>query len=403
MKVLTINCGSSSIKYSLFKIKNKEEKKIAGGIVECIGSKNSFYRKQFYDALDNTKELKMSLNIQNHNIAIKVILNDLLKNIIKDYKEINIVGHRIVHGGNKFSKSVLVTNEIKKFLKQSFSMAPLHNPANYSGILAVENTLPGIPSVLVFDTAFYHTIPDYAYMYALPYKYFIENKIRKYGFHGISHQYVSKKAAELIGMPLKKIKLITAHIGNGSSVTAIKYGKAIDTSMGFTPVEGIIMGTRCGNVDPSVLTYIMDLYPFYRNENNLNKLINKQSGLYGISEKYSDMRDIINAALKHNDHKSKLAIKMLCYSLKKYICSYYGILNGIHGLVFTAGIGENSPFIREMVCKDLYNLGISLNSKENTNYNGKECIISNKTSKTKILVIPTNEELMIAREAIKFL
>jgi acetate kinase len=375
----------------------ENEKKIAWGIVECIGFPESYYKRQ--TAI--TEEKKNSVKAASHTEAVELIINNLLdKEIgsIANIDEIDVIGHRIVHGGDRFSRSVLVTKEVKKGLKECFSIAPLHTPAHYAGILAVEKMLPGIPSVLVFDTAFHQTMPDYAYMYALPYEYYEKYHIRKYGFHGTSHNYVSQRAATMLGKPLNELKLITAHLGNGSSITAIEKGKVIDTSMGFTPLQGVIMGTRCGDIDPAIIAYIIKIYPKYRNSEALNALMNKESGLLGISGISGDMRSIVKATAENNK-KAKLAFEMLCYSIKKYISSYYGILNGIDGLVFTAGIGENSPVVREKICVNLHAMGIKIDTKKNNKSSSKERFVSTADSRVKIMIIPTNEELMIARES----
>jgi acetate kinase len=395
MKILVVNCGSSSVKYSLFEMKN--EKKIAWGLVECIGLPEAYYKRQTI----NTKEKKCSLKVTNHLEAVKLIIRNLLDKktgSILNVNEIAIVGHRIVHGGDKFSKAVLVTEEIKKELKECFSIAPLHNPAHYAGILATEKMLPNIPSVLVFDTAFYQTLPDYAYIYAIPYEYYEKDHIRKYGFHGTSHKYVSQRAALMIGKPLSELKLITAHLGNGSSITAINKGRVIDTSMGFTPLQGVVMGTRCGDIDPAIIYYIINKYPKYKDGDALNVLMNKKSGLLGISDISGDVRTILKASETGNS-RAKLAFKMLCYSVKKYISAYYGILNGIDGLVFTAGIGENSAIVRELICRNLYALGIEIDMDKNNSIERSERFISMQKSRVKVMVIPTNEELMIARES----
>jgi acetate kinase len=377
---------------------DKDEKKIAWGIIERIGLEDVYYKRQIINCI----EKKETVNIKNHTEAVELLIKDLLhkkKGIISNINEIFVVGHRVVNGGNKFSKSVLVTKNVKKNLKDCFSIAPLHNFANYMGILAVEKILPGIPSVLVFDTVFHKTIPDYAYMYALPYELYKKDHIRKYGFHGISHNYVSQKAAEMFDKPLNKLNLITAHLGNGSSITAIKKGKVLDTSMGFTPLQGLVMGTRCGDIDPAVIIYLLDKYSQYRNNITLlNDLLNKKSGLLGISGISCDMRDIMQA-IKNKNTKAILAFKMFIYSIKKYICAYYGILNGIDGLIFTGGIGENSANVRELICKNLDSLNIKINSKSNKNYSGVAKFVSPKNSIVKLLVIPTNEELLIARES----
>jgi acetate kinase len=387
-----LNCGSSSVKYALFEMQS--EKKLAWGIVECIGLSESFYKRQ----AENIPEKKEIVKVSNHREAVELVIKELLNNIISDISEIAIVGHRIAHGGDKFSKSVLVTEEVKKNLKDCFSIAPLHNPAHYSGIEAVEKMLIGVPSALVFDTSFYQTMPDYAYMYALPYKFFEDDHIRRYGFHGTSHKYVSQRASKMLNRSLSEINLITAHLGNGSSITAIKNGKVIDTSMGFTPLEGVVMGTRSGNIDPAIIAYIINKYPQYKDVNVLNKLLNQESGLIGISDISADLRDIL-AAIENGNKRASLAFEMLCYSIKKYIGAYFGILNGIDALVFTAGIGENNSAVRENVCKNLSALGIEIDLQKNIKLSDKERFISKNSSKVKVMVIPTNEELMIAKES----
>jgi acetate kinase len=395
MNILVINCGSSSLKYSLFTFQKKEEKRVAFGIVECIGLPQSSYKRTVLQDFQ-----KSFIEIKDHTAAIKLVIEDLLNKVVKNKNDIAIVGHRVVHGGNIFNKPVIVTKSIKAKLQKCFSLAPLHNPAHYAGVVAVEKMLPNVPSVLVFDTSFHSTIPDYAYMYAIPYQYYKYDHIRKYGFHGMSHAYVAQQAVLMLNKHMSTAKLITVHLGNGSSITAIKNGRVIDTSMGFTPTQGIIMGTRCGVVDPSIITYLINKYNI--SGSSLNTLLNEQSGLYGISG-YSDIRNILTIA-KRGNKKAKLALSMLCYSVKKYICAYYGILNGIDGLIFTAGIGEHSAYIREKICSDLNVLGIKINLKKNRQGNDNvNKFISNKNSKVKIMVIPTNEELMIAKEAKKFI
>jgi acetate kinase len=396
MKVLVVNCGSSSLKYALFEM--KDEKKLIWGLIECIGFTEAYYKSQ---VINGTVKKKIA-KIINHMEAVEVVIKELLDEKtagISDIDEIAMVGHRIAHGGDKFSSSVLVTDEVKRDLKECFLLAPLHTPAHYAGILAVEKMLPGVPSVLVFDTAFHRTMPDYAYMYALPYELYEKDHIRKYGFHGTSHNYVSSRAAVMLNRPLSGMNLITAHLGNGSSIAAIEKGKVVDTSMGFTPLQGVMMGTRCGDIDPAIITYLLDKYPNrYSNENVLNNLINKESGLIGVSGISGDMRVILEFVEKGNK-KAQLAFRMLCYSIKKYISAYYGILNGVDGLVFTAGIGENSAAVRESVCSNLDTLGIEMDINKNNQYSNNERFISTENSKIKIMVIPTNEELMIARES----
>lgn len=398
MKVLIVNCGSSSVKYALFSMTH--EKKIACGLVECIGLPEAYFKRQSV----GQEEEKSLCKVSNHFEAVELIINHLLepeKGSIKNIDEIYAIGHRIVHGGDKFSDSVLVDENVKAGLKECYSIAPLHTPHHYAGIEAVEKMLPGIPSILVFDTAFHQTMPEHAYMYALPYEYYSKEHIRKYGFHGTSHKYVTQKAASMLNKPVDEVKLITCHLGNGSSITAINNGKVIDTSMGFTPLAGLVMGTRCGDIDPAALVYIMDKEPNL-SADEMNNLLNKRSGLLGISGLSGDMRTIVKA-IQAGNKKAKLAFDMLCYSIKKYIATYYGILNGVDGIVFTAGIGENVPSVREKSCENLENLGIELDTDKNNTPSQDERFISSNNSKVKIMIIPTNEELMIAREAMKVL
>ncbi|MDR0956517.1 MAG: acetate kinase [Endomicrobium sp.] len=397
MKILVVNCGSSSVKYALFEM--EKEKKIAWGLIECIGLPEAFYRRQTV----KSDEKKESVKIANHTEAVELMIEELLdekSGSILNIKEIAVVGHRVVHGGDKFFETVLVNDKVKEDLKNSFSIAPLHNPAHYAGIIAIEKMLPSIPSVLVFDTAFYHTMPDYAYVYALPYEFYEKDHIRKYGFHGTSHNYVSQKAAKMLKKSLNEVNLITAHLGNGSSITAIEKGNVIDTSMGFTPLEGVIMGTRCGSIDPAIIAYLLDKYPTYKDSSVLNDMLNKKSGLAGISGLSGDMRTIVQA-VNDGNRKAMLAFEMFIYSIKRYIGAYYGILNGIDALIFTAGIGENSAFIREAVCKNFCALGIEIDKEKNYEHCTYERFISTKNSRVKVMIIPTNEELMIAREAKK--
>jgi acetate kinase len=398
MKVLVVNCGSSSVKYTLFSI--EESKKLAWGVVECIGLAESFYTAKTHTG----SEIKENKKIENHTKAVEQIINSLLDKktgLIANINEIAVVGHRIVHGGDKFSKSVIVTEDVKEALKECFPIAPLHTPAHYAGIEAVQKMLPGIPNVLVFDTAFHQTMPDYAYMYALPYEYYEKHHVRRYGFHGTSHNYVSGRAAAVLGKPIEQLKLITCHLGNGSSITAINGGKVVDTSMGFTPLAGVVMGTRCGDIDPAIIPFLME------NEKNLtpedvNNMMNKKSGLLGISGLSSDMRAIVKAVSEGNE-KAKLAFDMICYSIKKYIASYFGVLNGCDAVIFTAGIGENSPAVREQACAGLESIGIEFDSAANAAQGSGERYISKANSKVKVMVVPTNEELMIAREAVRVL
>jgi len=397
LKVLVVNCGSSSVKYTLFSL--EDSKRLAWGIVECIGLDNSNYAFNTHTGVKTKQDIK----IENHTQAVEQIIKSLLdpaSALISNTNEISVVGHRVVHGADKFSKSVMVSQEVKEVLKACFPIAPLHNPANYAGIEAVEKMLPGIPSVLVFDTAFHQTMPDYAYMYALPYDYYQKHNIRRYGFHGTSHHYVSQRSAEIFKKPIEDLKLITCHLGNGSSIAAIKGGKVVDTSMGFTPLEGVVMGTRCGNIDPAITTYLMETQNY--TSENINEILNKKSGLLGVSGVSADMRAIVTA-MDSGNKQARLAFDMLCYSIKKYIASYFGVLNGADAVIFTAGIGENSPLVRQKVCEGLEAIGIDFDVEANTSQGAPERFISRQNSKVKVVIVPTNEELMIAQESIKVL
>ena len=315
--------------------------------------------------------------------------------MIKDVREINAVGHRVVNGGEKYKESVLIDNEVKKQIELYSELAPLHNPANLKGILSVEKLIPGVPQVAVFDTSFHQTMPDYAFMYALPYEYYEKYKIRKYGYHGTSHKFVATKAAKLLGKDIKDLKIITCHLGNGASITAIQYGRSIDTSMGFTPVDGMIMGTRTGEIDPGVLIYIADKE--HLNVSGVNNLINKKSGVAGISQLSSDMRDLEIAAAEGNE-KAILALNMYAYKAKKVIGSYIAVLNGLDLLVFTGGVGENDFKMRAMICSDMENLGINFDFKANDGVRGKDMVISMPESRVKVMCIATDEELVIASD-----
>ncbi|MGA2090124.1 MAG: acetate kinase [Endomicrobiales bacterium] len=397
MKVLVINCGSSSVKYMLFDMST--EKRLAKGVIECIGLPEAYFSNQFKGA----EETKESCKAKNHIESVEVILRKLLDpaaGMIHNIDEIAAVGHRIVHGGDKFKDSVPVNEDVMEGLKKCFDIAPLHTPHHYAGIEATQKLLPGVPEVVVFDTAFHQTIPDYAYMYALPYALYEKFHIRRYGFHGTSHKYVSQRAAKLLGKPLQETKLITCHLGNGCSITAVQGGKSIDTSMGFTPLEGLVMGTRCGDIDPAIIVYMLDHHEI--TPDTLNTLLNKKSGLFGISGLSGDLRTVLKAAANGNDH-ARLAVDMFCYRAKKYISSYFGVLNGADAIVFTAGIGENSPTIREKTCQSLSNFGIIIDHEANNSVSSEERVISAADSPVKVMVIPTNEELMIARETVRVL
>ena len=391
MKILVLNCGSSSIKYKLFEMERKEV--MAQGGVEKIGLPDSFLLVK----LPNGEKVKIEKPMPEHTVGIQLILDVLVDEkigVIKDLTEIQAVGHRVVHGGEKFNKSVLITPEVKAEIEQCVDLAPLHNPANLKGIEAIEKTLPGVPQVAVFDTAFHQTMPDYAFMYALPYELYEKYAIRRYGFHGTSHRYVSARVCEYLGVDPKKQKIVTAHIGNGGSCAAVLNGESVDTSMGLTPVEGLVMGTRAGDLDLGAATFIMDKEGL--NTAEFNNLVNKKSGLLGVSGVSSDARDI-DAAIKAGNKRADLARKMFIYRVIKYVGAYAAAMNGIDILVFTAGIGENDPYIRAEIMKGLSFLGVELDEEAN-NCRGVERVISKKGSKVTVCLIPTDEELMIASD-----
>lgn len=392
MKILVLNCGSSSIKYKLFDMESKTV--MAQGGVEKIGLPDSFLLVK----LPNGEKVKIEKTMPEHTVGIQLILNTLVDEkigCIKDLKEIEAVGHRVVHGGEKFNKSVLITSEVKDMIIRCAELAPLHNPANLKGIEAIEKTLPGVPQVAVFDTAFHQTMPDYAYMYALPYELYKEYAIRRYGFHGTSHRYVSARVCEYLGVNPAGKKIVTAHIGNGGSCAAVMDGKSVDTSMGLTPVEGLMMGTRAGDLDLGAATYIMDKEHLTTTE--FNTLVNKKSGLLGVSGVSSDARDI-DAAIKAGNERADLARKMFIYRVKKYIGAYVAAMNGVDIIVFTGGIGENDAYIRGEIAKGFTYLGAELDERKNAGIHGDEAVISTPESKVTICVIPTDEELMIASD-----
>ena len=392
MKILVLNCGSSSIKYKLFEIEKKEV--IAQGGVEKIGLPDSFLVVK----LPNGEKVQFDKPMPEHTIGIELILSALTDEkigCIKNLSEIDAVGHRVVHGGERFNKSVLITEEVRREIEKCADLAPLHNPANLKGIDAISKTLPKVPQVAVFDTAFHQTMPDYAYMYALPYELYDKYAIRRYGFHGTSHRYVSKRVCEFLGVDPKEKKVITAHIGNGGSCAAVLYGESVDTSMGLTPVEGLMMGTRAGDLDLGAAMYIMDKEHLSTAE--FSTLVNKKSGLAGVSGVSSDARDI-DAAVKAGNHRADLARKMFIYRVIKYIGAYATAMNGVDIIVFTGGIGENDTFIRGEIIKGLSFLGITLNEEVNTATRGKEALLSTPESKVQVCIIPTDEELMIASD-----
>ncbi|MEJ5262043.1 MAG: acetate kinase [Ignavibacterium sp.] len=387
MKVLVLNCGSSSVKYQF--IDTDKKLALAKGLVDRIGMAGAVLSHQRYDG----DQIKISGEILDHQIAIEYVLAVLLsKNhgVIDDKKDIEAVGHRVVHGGETFSGSVLITDEVIKALQDNIELAPLHNPPNIKGIQAATRILPGTPQVGVFDTAFHSHMPPKAYLYGIPYELYRKYKIRRYGFHGTSHLYVSRKAAELMGRKYEDLKIITAHLGNGCSMAAVNKGISVDTTMGFTPLEGLLMGTRSGDLDPQVILYVMGKEGLSLNE--AATMLNKHSGLIGISGESSDMREIL-AAVKDQHQRAKHAFDIFCYRIKKYVGAYASAMGGVDALVFTGGIGENSYEVREEVCKDMEFMGIQLDLLRNQNNSE---LISTDSSKVKVFRIPTNEELVIA-------
>lgn len=397
MKILVLNCGSSSIKYKLFEMESKEV--IAQGGIEKIGMKGSFLKLTLPDG----QKVMLEGEILEHRAGIEYILGVLLSEkygCIKSIDEINAVGHRVVHGGERFNSSVLITDEVIEMLNECIELAPLHNPPNLKGIYAIQELLPETPQVGVFDTAFHQTMPDYAYMYGLPYSLYEKYGIRRYGFHGTSHRYVSRRACDFLGVNYEEQRIITAHIGNGGSVTAIKNGKSIDTSMGMTPVEGLIMGTRSGDVDPGVISYIMEKENM--GTKGISTLLNKFSGMLGISGVSSDMREI-EEAIEGGNKRAIMAMKTYSYRIKKYVGSYAAALGGVDILVFTGGVGENQASARQAVCENMEYMGIELDEELNDSVRAKEVVISKPSSKVKVLIIPTDEELTIARDTVDIL
>ncbi len=391
MKILVLNCGSSSVKYKL--IDSKTHEVLAEGGVEKIGLPDSFLKFKRKDGSKETIVVEMK-DAKDAVAQVIKVLTDEKEGVIKSFDEIGAVGHRVVHGMDKFNKSVLITPEVIEKVKECYTVAPLHNPANIAGIEAVSELIPTIPQVAVFDTAFHQTMPAEAYMYALPKEAYEKYGVRRYGFHGTSHRYVSRRACEFLGVPYESQKIITCHIGNGGSITAIKDGKSIDTSMGLTPTEGLMMGTRVGDVDPGALVYLMKQLNL--DADGLMKLINKQSGVLGVTGLSSDMRDIENAIAEGNE-QAKLALEMYEYRILKYIGAYAAVLDGVDIIVFTGGVGENQTSTREKICRHLNYLGVTFNEEANKT-RGQEIEISGKDSKVKVVVIPTDEELVIATD-----
>ena len=394
MNVLVINCGSSSLKFQL--INAETENVLAKGLCERIGIDG----RLTYQPAGGEKE-KSDLAMPTHTEAIQFVIDALTNEktgVVKSLDEIGAVGHRLVHGGEKFASSVVITDEVKKAVEECNDLAPLHNPANLIGVAACEKLMPGTPMVAVFDTAFHQTMPEKAYMYGLPYEYYEKYKVRRYGFHGTSHSFVSKRAAEVMGKSYDEVKIIVAHLGNGASVSAVLNGKCVDTSMGLTPLEGLVMGTRSGDIDPAIMEFIA------KKENldieGVMEVLNKKSGVFGISGGLSsDFRDLTDA-MNAGDKKAKIAMDVFSYRVAKYIGSYAAAMNGVDDIVFTAGIGENDDYVREEVCKYLGYLGVDFDSEVNKGLRGKEAELTKEGSKVKVFVIPTNEELAIARETL---
>ncbi|MDR1335502.1 MAG: acetate kinase [Tannerella sp.] len=392
MKTLVLNCGSSSVKYKLFDMTSGEV--MAQGGIERIGLPGTLLK---LTAPDGTK-VTVEKEISGHEEGIAFILSvltDGTHGCIGDYGEIGAVGHRVVHGGEKFSNSVLIDDEVIAKVLECAELAPLHNPANLEGIYAIRKILPGTPQVAVFDTAFHQSMPDYAYMYGLPYDTYEKYGVRRYGFHGTSHRYVSYRACKILDLPYEQQRIITAHVGNGGSVTAIRSGKSVDTSMGLTPVEGLLMGTRCGDVDPGVLPFLMKKEGL--DTAGLSDLINKRSGVWGVSGVSSDMREL-EAACAENNPRALLAMKMYIYRIRKYVGAYAAALGGVDILVFTGGVGENQTSLRAEVCRNMEFMGIRLDEHINSGVHGRETLVSTPDSAVKVIVVPTDEEYMIASD-----
>jgi acetate kinase len=394
MKVFVLNCGSSSVKYQLFNM--EDESVMAKGLVERIGSDDAILTH----TPTGRSSVKRTSSILDHTTAIGQVLEMLVHpehGVIKDISDIRAVGHRVLHGGPTFTESVLINSQVKKAIRDCIPLGPLHNPANLMGILAAESNIPGVPQVAVFDTAFHQTMPKHAFLYPLPYILYERHKVRRYGFHGTSHRYISRRTAELLKRPSEGLKIISCHLGNGASIAAVRDEKCMDTSMGLTPLEGLMMGTRSGDIDPAVVFYVM------KHENltigEMDSLLNKHSGLLGVSGISGDMREI-EAGVKNGNERAKVAFDIYEYRIRKYIGAYSVALDGVDAIVFTAGIGENSPFLRQRVCEGLGFLGVTIDAEKN-NSRGKEVDITGEGSKVKVLVIPTNEELVIARDTLE--
>ncbi|MFW6305938.1 MAG: acetate/propionate family kinase [Bacillota bacterium] len=396
MKILVLNSGSSSLKYQLFDM--EDETVLAKGLVERIGIADSVIEQETIDG----KEYENQTDIPDHKTGIKMVVDALLSDehgVLKDMDEISAIGHRVVHGGENFASSTLITDEVIKEIEEVSELAPLHNPANLTGIKVCENLMPGKPQVAVFDTAFHQSMPRHAYLYALPYEYYEKHGVRRYGFHGTSHKYVAQRAAIFLGKPLEDLKIITCHLGNGASVAAVDGGKSIDTSMGLTPLEGLVMGTRCGDVDPAIIPFLMDKENL--SINDVDNIMNKQSGLYGVSGVSSDSRDV-EAAAKEGNERAQAALEIFEYRVRKYIGAYTAAMAGVDAIVFTAGIGENQQDLRENIMNNLGFLNIKIDKDANSKRK-REMDITTTDSNVRVLVIPTNEELIIARDTLELL
>ena len=393
MKILVLNCGSSSIKYQLIDMTNNADL-LAKGLLERIGMENAELTHQ----PKNKDKFNLTKNIPDHQIGINLILltlKDPVHGVIKNENEIYAVGHRVAHGGENYKQSVRITDFVKKDIEKCIELAPLHNPANLKGITSMEAILPKVPQVAVFDTSFHQTMEPKAYLYGIPYEYYEKYRIRRYGFHGTSHKFVAQKACDILGLNFEKVNIITCHLGNGASVAAIKKGKSVDTSMGFTPVEGLMMGTRCGDVDLGITLFLAEKEDLSIKETN--DLFNKKSGIVGISGVSSDMRDVENAADAGNE-RAKVALEMYDYRVKKYIGAYAAAMGGADLVIFTGGIGENACSTRSGICKDMEFMGIDFDFEKNKGLRGVDALISKENSKTKVMVVTTNEELVIATD-----
>ncbi len=395
MKILVVNCGSSSLKYQL--IDSESEKALAVGLCERIGIDGRLNHRPA-----GGDKVVMEIALPNHEVAIQSVLSaltDANHGVISSLDEINAVGHRVVHGGEKFASSVIITDEVLAAIEECNDLAPLHNPANLIGINACKTIMPGVPMVAVFDTAFHQTMPKTAYLYGLPHEYYDKYKIRRYGFHGTSHSFVSKRTIDIAGLDKNNSKVIVCHLGNGASITAVKNGESVDTSMGLTPLEGLIMGTRSGDIDPAIIEFIA--HKEGKSIDEIMNILNKKSGVYGMSGVSSDFRDLENASNEGNALAQE-AFEVFCYRVAKYVGAYVAAMNGVDAIAFTAGLGENDKRMRKYVCEYLGYLGITLDDEKNQ-VRGEERIISTEDSKVKVIVVPTNEELAIARETVALL